>query len=97
MFTKSAMHGFTVILIYIDDIVLDRDNIDEINAKKQLLDDKIKIKDLRPFKFFLIMEVAWSHHGISLYQRKYTLDLLANTDLLGANQFHPNGLYSKVI
>ena len=84
LFTKSSAGSFTAILVYVDDLVLAGDNLAEINSMKKLLDDRFKIKDLGPLKFFLGMEVARSKHGIALYQQKYALDLLQDAGLLGA-------------
>ena len=58
--------------------------LSEIQSMKSLLDAKFKIKDLGNLKYFLGMEVARTSKGIALYQCKYTLDLLQDTDLLGA-------------
>ncbi|KAA0062422.1 Cysteine-rich RLK (RECEPTOR-like protein kinase) 8 [Cucumis melo var. makuwa] len=41
--------------------------------------DEFEIKDLGNLKYFLGMEVAISKEGISVPQRKYTLDLLTET------------------
>ena len=67
LFVKSSTAGFTAILNYVDDLVLTKDNLDEITVMKCLIDDRFKIKDLGPLKFFLRMEVARSSHGITLY------------------------------
>ncbi|GAU20316.1 hypothetical protein TSUD_337970 [Trifolium subterraneum] len=84
LFTKHSGAGFTVILVYVDDLVLGGTDMNEINAVKTLLHDKFSIKDLGVLKYFLGFEVARSKTGISLCQRKYTLDLLEDAGLTGA-------------
>lgn len=85
LFTKSSTTGFTVVLVYVDDLVLAGDDIGEIESlRKRLHDDKFSIKDLGKHKYFLGFEVARSAKGITLYQRKYALDLLKDSGLLGA-------------
>ncbi|XP_019431191.1 PREDICTED: uncharacterized protein LOC109338413 [Lupinus angustifolius] len=56
----------------------------EINSMKELLDSEYIIKDLGPLKYFIGMEVARFNKGILLYQRKYALDLLEDTGMLGS-------------
>ncbi|GAU46826.1 hypothetical protein TSUD_100440 [Trifolium subterraneum] len=82
LFTKQRSSGFTVILVYVDDLVLGGTDVEEITHIKALLDTKFSIKDLGLLKHFLGFEVARSQKGISLCQRKYTLDLIKDTGLL---------------
>ncbi|KAK2437637.1 putative mitochondrial protein [Trifolium repens] len=84
LFTKKTALGYTAILVYVDDLVLGGTDINEINHLKALLDSKFSIKDLGSLKYFLGFEVARSKTGISLCQRKYTLDLLQDSGLLAA-------------
>ncbi|PNX62837.1 retrovirus-related Pol polyprotein from transposon TNT 1-94, partial [Trifolium pratense] len=84
LFTLSKDSSFTALLVYVDDIILAGDSLDEFTHIKQLLDDLFKIKDLGQLKYFLGIEVAHSNQGITLCQRKYFLDLLQDTGLLGA-------------
>ncbi|KAK2388029.1 putative mitochondrial protein [Trifolium repens] len=84
LFTKKTSLGYTAILVYVDDLVLGGTDINEINHLKALLDSKFSIKDLGSLKYFLGIEVARSKIGVSLCQRKYTLDLLQDSGLLAA-------------
>ncbi|GAU31823.1 hypothetical protein TSUD_58240 [Trifolium subterraneum] len=56
----------------------------EIERIKIILDRQFKIKDLGSLKYFLGLEVAQSSQGITISQRKYCLDLLEDTGLLGS-------------
>ncbi|XP_016203659.1 uncharacterized protein LOC107644330 [Arachis ipaensis] len=93
-FTKRTSSGLVVILVYVDDLVLSRDNAVEINAIKEALDAEFSIKDLRRLKFLLGMEVACSSQGIALYQRKYTLDLLDEFGMVEAKPASVPMLYN---
>ena len=57
--------------------------MEEIKCLKDVLAQEFEIKDLGQLKYFLGMEIARSHKGISVSQRKYTLDLLKETGMLG--------------
>ncbi|XP_061338981.1 uncharacterized mitochondrial protein AtMg00810-like [Gastrolobium bilobum] len=65
-------------------MVLAGNNMLEIQVVKQHLDKIFKIKDLGPLHFFLGFEIARSQRGIILNQRKYTLELLADSGVIGA-------------
>jgi hypothetical protein len=72
-----------ILLVYVDDIILTGDDTQGIAQVKQDLGKIFYVKDLGPLKYFLGIEVARSRHGMSLSQRKYTLDLLQDTGMLG--------------
>ncbi|KAA0033032.1 eIF-2-alpha kinase GCN2 isoform X5 [Cucumis melo var. makuwa] len=62
-----------------------RDDQVEISRLKQRKGNEFEIKDLKNLKYFLGMEMARSKEGISVSQRKYTLNLLTVTGMLGCH------------
>ena len=82
LFTRKTSTTFTVLLVYVDDIILAGSSLSEIERIKGLLNDYFKIKDLGKLKYFLGLEVARSRKGIHLCQRKYVLDILTETGML---------------
>ena len=72
----------TILSVYVDDIVITGDDLEEIKRLKQTLSSEFEVMDLGSLRYFLGMEVARSEKGISVSQRKYTLDLLKETGML---------------
>jgi len=66
----------------VDDIVLTRNNLAEINQITTLLPQHLCIKNLGDLTYFLGLEIARNNTGIHLSQQKYTLDLLTETGML---------------
>uniref|UniRef100_F6HBQ8 ABC-type xenobiotic transporter n=1 Tax=Vitis vinifera TaxID=29760 RepID=F6HBQ8_VITVI len=84
MFYKHSNEDKVAILIvYVDDIVLTRDDCNELEKLKGKLAEEFEIKDLGALKYFLGMEFARSKEGIFVNQWKYVLDLLDETGMLG--------------
>jgi len=83
LFTKQTATSFIIILLYIDDVILAGHSITEFTTIKSILHDIFKIKDLGQLKYFLGLEVAHSSKVISLCQRKYCIDLIDDSGLLG--------------
>ncbi|RDX58623.1 hypothetical protein CR513_62043, partial [Mucuna pruriens] len=73
VFVKSITSRITIILVYIDDIVLTRDALPEIQSVKAYLDQKFKIKGLG---------CPISQKNCSYTKRKYSLELLDDESLL---------------
>jgi Reverse transcriptase (RNA-dependent DNA polymerase) len=84
MFIKHRHNFTTIILVYVDDIIITGNNNEEIKNVKQHLKNEFDIKDLGKLSYFLGIEIAHSSKGLFLSQRKYVLDLLKETGKLGA-------------
>ena len=83
LFTHSQGASFTVLLVYVDDILLIGNNPTCVTALKKLLNDKFGFKDLGSLRYFLGLEVARIDAGIILNQRKYALEILKDTGFMG--------------
>lgn len=79
-FYKKDKDLISVVAVYIDDILMTRNNPSELNDLKQFLDNEFKVIDLGEVHYFLGMEVIREKQGIILCQKKFTLDLLHEFD-----------------
>jgi hypothetical protein len=84
LFTRQTSSSFTVLLVYVDDVIIAGTSLADIVSIKTALHHSFRIKDLGKLKYFLGLEVAHSKAGISLCQRKYCLDLITDSGLLGS-------------
>lgn len=82
LFFKHRQGKVTILIIYVDDMIITGDDTMEIKWLEQRLSQEFEMKDLGGLKYFLGIEVLRSNAGISLSQRKYTLDLLAEVGML---------------
>ncbi|CAM8930983.1 unnamed protein product [Rhodiola kirilowii] len=82
LFTYSHNGEFLILLVYVDDVIITGTSTTRIDHVKAFIHDAFRIKDFGTLKYFLGLEVARSSKGIFINQRKYALDLLAETGLL---------------
>ena len=82
LFIKRKDGKITALIVYVDDMVVTGDDPVEMASLQKRLSLEFEMKDLGQLKYFLGIEVARSKLGISLSQRKYVLDLLAETGML---------------
>lgn len=77
----SSVVRITLILLYVDNMIITRDDSVGICAFQHFLSEHFKIKDLGTLRNFLGFEVTSSSSGYYLSQAKYALDLLSNVGL----------------
>lgn len=83
LFTMKSGNSFTVVLVYVDDLILAGNDLTQCAGVKTYLQKCFRIKDLGKLKYFLGLEVARSPAGISLCQRKYIVDILEESGMTG--------------
>ncbi|KAM2881066.1 hypothetical protein COP2_014191 [Malus domestica] len=84
LFTKVRGTSITVVLIYVDDVLITGNDLQEMEQLKAFLLKRFRIKDLGDLKYFLGIEFVRSEKGIFMSQRKYALDILQDSGLLSA-------------
>ncbi|KAL2324867.1 hypothetical protein Fmac_023925 [Flemingia macrophylla] len=83
LFIKHNGDEFTALLIYVDDIVLTGNSAAEMAQIKYVLHSNFRVKGLGALKYFLGLEINHSVDGIYVSQRKYCLELLTDSGMLG--------------
>jgi Reverse transcriptase (RNA-dependent DNA polymerase) len=83
LFCRLDGNFTTLVLVYVDDIIIIGNNIEEIRKIKLQLRQNFGIKDLCLLKYFLEIEITHSPKSLFISQRKYTLDLLKETGKVG--------------
>lgn len=81
MFIKEKGVDFTVLLVYVDNVLITGNCSQEIQSIKTAVHDKFTIKDLGLAKYFLGIEICTTAQGTHLNQRKYIIDLLQDADI----------------
>lgn len=82
LFYKSSQGKISILIIYVDDMIITGDDQEEIQNLERRLSTEFEMKNLGGLKYFLGIEVARNKNSICLSQRKYILDLLAEVGML---------------
>lgn len=84
LFTKTRHDNITLILVYVDDLLISGNSLEEIQKLKDMLSHAFLMKDLGELRYFLGLEIDRSSAGFFVSQRKYTLDLLKEYNMMDA-------------
>ena len=81
LFLRRSNHGITIILLYVDDMIITGDDMQGIQDLKHFLGRQFKMKYLGPLNYFLGLEVSSFTDGYYLTQAKYTSDLISRASI----------------
>ncbi|KAL6344205.1 hypothetical protein AAG906_035430 [Vitis piasezkii] len=82
LFVKANGGKLAIVLVYVDDLIITGDDVEEICRTKENLSIRFEMKELGQLKHFLGLEVDRTHEGIFLCQQKYAKDLLKKFGML---------------
>ena len=81
LFVRRSSIGITLILLYVDDIIITGDDFEGIRFLQRFLSQHFEIKDLSTLSYFLGLKVTSSSDGYYLSQVKYAFDLLSKVGI----------------
>ena len=74
LFLRRSGHVITILLLYVDDMIITSDDMQGIQDLKHFLGCQFEMKDLGPLNYFLA-------DGYYLTQAKYTFDLISRASI----------------
>jgi len=81
LFTHISSRGRTLLLLYVDDMLITGDDAEHVSLIKRHLSQQFQMTDLGPLSYFLGIEVLHSQQGYYISQSKYIQDLLVRSGL----------------
>jgi hypothetical protein len=75
LFIHVSPRGRTLLLLYMDDMIITGDDTEHITFVKAHLSDQFLMSDLGPLRYFLRIEISFTPEGFFLSQEKYIQDL----------------------
>jgi hypothetical protein len=81
LFVYTSSQCRTLLLLYVDDMIITGDNPEHIAFVKARLREQFLMSDLGPLRYFLGIEVSSTADGFFISQEKYIQDLLSRADL----------------
>jgi len=81
LFTHISSRGRTLLLLYVDDMLITGDDAEHVSLIKRHLSQQFQMTDLGPLSYFLGIEVLHSQKGYYISQSKYIQDLLVRSGL----------------
>jgi hypothetical protein len=81
LFVHVPPCGRTLLLLYVDDMIITVDDPEYIAFVKAHLSDQFLMSDLGPLQYFLGIEISSTPEGFFLSQEKYIQDLLDHASL----------------
>ena len=98
LFFRQFGSTFFSLLVYVDDLLITASDEHLTVEVKRFLDSSFSIKDLRPTKYFLGVEISRTTQGLYLTQMKYISDILRDCGMLSARSAStPLPLGSKLV
>uniref|UniRef100_A0A2N9HUY6 Reverse transcriptase Ty1/copia-type domain-containing protein n=1 Tax=Fagus sylvatica TaxID=28930 RepID=A0A2N9HUY6_FAGSY len=81
LFIRHTSTGITLILLYVDDMIITGDDTAGIRDLQKFLSQHFEMKDFGTLSYFLGFKVTSSSDGYYLSQAKYAFDLLSKAGL----------------
>jgi hypothetical protein len=81
-FVHVSPRGQTLLLLYVDDMIITGDDPEYIAFVKAHLSDQFLMSDLSPRRYFLGIEISSTSEGFFSSQEKYIQDLLDRASLI---------------
>lgn len=86
LFIKQTANYIIIVAIYVDDIIITGNDLQQISFLKSHLHNTFTIKDLGVLNYFLGMEIGYEDKAVTMSQAKFTRELL---EMCGISSYKP--------